>query len=49
MLYSVERFEKYIKEKSIRGPNNLGVFNVDRKLKRLKVKAPDGLIDLYLN
>ncbi len=25
------------------------IVNVDRKLKRLKVKAPDGLIDLYLN
>ena len=25
------------------------IVKVDRKLKRLKVKAPDGLIDLYLN
>ena len=25
------------------------ILKVDRKLKRLKVKAPDGLIDLYLN
>ena len=25
------------------------IIKVDRKLKRLKVKAPDGLIDLYLN
>ena len=25
------------------------IVNVDRKLNRLKVKAPDGLIDLYLN
>ena len=25
------------------------IVEVDRKLKRLKVKAPDGLIDLYLN
>ena len=25
------------------------IVKVDRKLKRLRVKAPDGLIDLYLN
>ena len=38
------------KEKEILLPIFEGlIVKVDRKLKRLKVKAPDGLIDLYLN
>lgn len=39
-----------LKDKEILLPIFEGlIVNVDRKLKRLKVKAPDGLIDLYLN